>query len=135
MANARRFVVVIVVGPCVCDVCVCVQTITLPPPKQTSGVLQKSNCGIMKEWLFCCTPVSFFLSFFSMFFSKHLLQSHEHVTQLAVLRYLEGKDVGHKPHTKNGVGGGGGSSFVELEESERKIWRFVRQGASRPLDP
>ena len=33
------------------------------------------------------------------------------------------------------AGGGGGSSFVELEERERKIWRFVRQGASRPLDP
>ena len=47
-----------------------------------------------------------------MFFSKHLLQSHEHVTQLAVLRYLEGKDVGHKPHTRNGVGGGGGGGVV-----------------------
>ena len=67
MANARRLVVVIVVDPYVCDVCVFVQTITLPPPKQTSGVLQKSNCGIMKEWLFCCTPVSFFFFFFFFF--------------------------------------------------------------------
>ena len=74
----------------------------------------------------------FFFFFLFNVFSKHLLQSHEHVTQLAVLRYLEGKDVGE---WGGGRGGGGGSSFVELEESERKIWRFVRQGASRPLDP